>query len=272
MKELKREFLLVTPAIAAELLKNNNCNRILRPAVIADYAGQMARGEWRENTPERLLISPSGRLLNGQHRLHAVVESGITFTFEVAYNVPEDMFDIIDRGARRTPGDILSIAGVKNPILTAAIIVKFLNMGKKATGYATADKPSMKQIRNEYDNRPKFWDHIVDFANNSKKSFGGYLEPSLLGSWYALCSDISVKDADRYFAGLTTGLGFTNEKDPICQYRQYLLKNREEKHLHTALASTKLALFIKSWNMMRDQKLKSLRYSPKVEIDFPVLK
>lgn len=100
---------LITPEIAADMLTRNIGNRPLRPKVWRSYAADMKSGNWRK-THEAIAVSASGRLLNGQHRLTAVVHSGVAQTFWVAvYDTQEVAMDLpIDYGARRSLADILN--------------------------------------------------------------------------------------------------------------------------------------------------------------------
>ena len=100
---------LITPEIAADMLTRNIGNRPLRPKVWRSYASDMKSGNWRK-THEAIAVSVSGRLLNGQHRLTAVVHSGVPQMFWVAvYDTQEAAMDLpIDYGARRSLADILN--------------------------------------------------------------------------------------------------------------------------------------------------------------------
>lgn len=99
---------LITPEIAADMLTRNDGNRPLRPRTWQGYAKDMLAGKWRQ-THEAIAVTTSGRLINGQHRLTAVVHSGIAQVFWVAvYDSAETAMDLpIDFGARRTISDIL---------------------------------------------------------------------------------------------------------------------------------------------------------------------
>jgi hypothetical protein len=99
---------LITPEVAADMLSRNIGNRLLRPRVVKAYATDMTAGQWRL-THEAIAVTAAGQLLNGQHRLHAVVQSGRTQTFWVAvYETSETAMDLpIDCGARRNTSDIL---------------------------------------------------------------------------------------------------------------------------------------------------------------------
>lgn len=99
----------VTPDIAASLLERANFgNRKPKPVVVKKYAKLMANGDWRFS-PETISISKTGRLLNGQHRMMAVVQSGVTCRFLFATGFDDEVFSVLDRGATRTKADALSI-------------------------------------------------------------------------------------------------------------------------------------------------------------------
>lgn len=95
----------VTPAIAREWLKKNTQNRPLRKIYISKMAEAMKRGEWK--TTHQAIAMADGRLLDGQHRLLAFLESGLPkIEMTVAYNSDPATFDVIDVGANRSAGDI----------------------------------------------------------------------------------------------------------------------------------------------------------------------
>jgi hypothetical protein len=94
----------ISPAAAKELLATNDGNRRLRPNVVAPYAEVIRAGDWLI-TPEPIVIASSGRLLNGQHRLNAIIEAGITVYMFVVRGVAEEAFPAIDRGVSRSFAD-----------------------------------------------------------------------------------------------------------------------------------------------------------------------
>lgn len=101
----------VTPKMAATWLQQNTLdgksNRRFRRAHAQSIAEEMRRGEWKL-THQGIAFGTSGRLLDGQHRLTAIVESGTTQLMLVFIDVPEDTFANHDRGAMRGLADILS--------------------------------------------------------------------------------------------------------------------------------------------------------------------
>lgn len=97
----------ITPQRAKQILADSNFdNRKLKLRTVENYAAMMRAGEWR-TTPETLSVATNGRLLNGQHRLHAIVRSGVACTFLFVYGVDESVYAVLDRGARRSVADAI---------------------------------------------------------------------------------------------------------------------------------------------------------------------
>lgn len=104
---------LVTPEYAQELLKRNTSNRPLSAYTVEQYAAAMERGEWKFNG-DTIRISESNVMLDGQHRCHAIVKSGIPQRYIIVRGLPDEVFQTIDQGKKRTVGNMLAIAGEIN--------------------------------------------------------------------------------------------------------------------------------------------------------------
>lgn len=99
---------LVTPEIAAVWLGPNTGNRRLRKAHVNTLALEMRNRQWRL-THQGIAFGVSGRLLDGQHRLQAIVDSGVSAHLLVFVDAQEDTFTNFDRGAKRDVSDILQV-------------------------------------------------------------------------------------------------------------------------------------------------------------------
>lgn len=100
---------LITPQMAADFLKQNTGNRNIRHWWVRALAGAIRRGEWVP-THQGIAITQSGRLLDGQHRLEAIVLSGIPCWMLVVRDVDEEAFMVTDRGRVRSYSDITGLA------------------------------------------------------------------------------------------------------------------------------------------------------------------
>lgn len=107
-KKLDCEVVDLTPAAARELLDGNTRNRSLRRDYVRQLAGAMERGEWMVNG-EPVQVATDGTLLNGQHRLSAVVESGVTVPMLLVRGLPVATQKTMDVGTRRTLSDVLAL-------------------------------------------------------------------------------------------------------------------------------------------------------------------
>lgn len=122
------EIVEVTPEIARRLIETSNRdNRKIKPNVVKKYAKIMKNGDWKFS-PETISISKSGRLLNGQHRMMAVLESGVTCRFLFATGFDDEVFSVLDRGAVRTRADALKMD--KKLAECAALLCRLSSAGR----------------------------------------------------------------------------------------------------------------------------------------------
>ena len=104
---------IITPIKAEEYLARNTRNRNKKPMKIARYARDMAAGNWRF-TGEPLKFAADGTLLDGQNRLHAVIESGASIQTAIARGITLEAQDVMDTATPRSGADQLVINGYSN--------------------------------------------------------------------------------------------------------------------------------------------------------------
>lgn len=261
MAEIRYEKVLVTPEMAREILKNNPSNRTMVNTKIKQYAFDMGRNAWRDDTAEPIKLTENGRLVDGQHRLSAVILADKSVPFVFAYNVSLEAMKIIDTGLKRTNADMFQIRGIDNAPLLSSVIRKYLvYTGTKNYDPRSATVP-YDIIEKEYDESPEKWQNIVRAVKSFTKNFK-YVEPSILGAWYALCSDISQEDANFFFDRLSSGVGL-EEKNPILILRNLMIAGKYAE----LSVKIRYIYFIKTWNYFREKKMVSvLRYSTSDEV------
>lgn len=81
----------------------------------------MERLEWKLS-PQGVSIARDGFLIDGQHRVTSVAVSAIPVAMKVTYNVPDEVFPVVDTGKGRSAGDILAMLKVKNATHVATVI------------------------------------------------------------------------------------------------------------------------------------------------------
>lgn len=85
----------VNPARAAEMLSANTSNRTLSRSTVRSFAQGMGRGEWLV-THQGIAFDTNGVLVDGQHRLAAVIEADVPVEMTVFTDVEPGTFDVLD--------------------------------------------------------------------------------------------------------------------------------------------------------------------------------
>jgi hypothetical protein len=108
---MKTEVVMITPAMAEKWLKGTTSgNRPIRKNNLQRLIHDMKSGQWSLNG-ESIVLDDNGNVVDGQHRLRAVVDSGVTIQSVVVRGVDASAFEYIDLGVRRDGGDVLAVRG-----------------------------------------------------------------------------------------------------------------------------------------------------------------
>lgn len=81
--KLSTTTMLVTPKLAKEMLTKNR-NREIRPHRVQEFAGMIKDGKFRL-THHGIAFNEDGALIDGQHRLMAVMQAGIPIEVQVSH-------------------------------------------------------------------------------------------------------------------------------------------------------------------------------------------
>lgn len=130
---MKTELIKITPEKAKQLLKKNKKNRPVSQKRVKYYATLMEEGKWH-TTHQGIAVSKSGIIIDGQHRLIAVVESGVTVMMNVTTGVEEETFKYVDVGYTRTTSNIFAIEGIQRYTTHSSGISKYLTLSDLQTG------------------------------------------------------------------------------------------------------------------------------------------
>ena len=110
---------IITPSYAKQLLAQGIKNRPISEAAVLRYARDMAEGRWQSNG-QGIVLTEAGMLLDGQHRMHAVIRADVPVGMLVVRGVQQETFVTIDSGRARKLQDVLSIDGYRNANQLAA--------------------------------------------------------------------------------------------------------------------------------------------------------
>jgi hypothetical protein len=230
----------IGPDRAGELLEKNVFNRRITPQYLNILIGAMERGEWKFNG-DSIRIDKQGRVLDGQHRLQAVLRTGITIRVIMIEGLDPEVMDTIDVGKRRNFADILSISGHKNVHETASALRK---IEQCLVGKGNAKRLTIVQLENMLKGD---WADIVTKVQYCR-TCPRYVAPcSAVAAAYALFSRVNKVHAKRFIDGLTFGEGI--DRTAIKVLREQLMNNKTASHrYHTKQL---MAVIIVAWEAYR---------------------
>lgn len=242
---------LITPQIAKEMLGANSKNRKVKADRVKKYAIDIELGKWVQNTGESIKIASSGELLDGQHRLMAIIKADKPIEMLVVRGLDENVFKVIDSGVSRSSADVLAIQGIKSQHACAAIILKRFNLTDsllQGRMDIRLKKYSSNDILEAYLSDPALWDGIILNTSRWYNAFGKVIPQSTIGSLYSIFRDIDSEQAFQYFEYLSTGVDIKNKM--FYHLRNTLIKNKVSVKKMSQLKI--LALIVKGWNKFRE--------------------
>lgn len=255
--------MLITPSIAKQFLEGNVSNRMVNHHVVNQYSADMTKGQWKIDTGEVIKISKSNIILDGQHRLLAIVKSNVPIYFHVAFDVEDSVFDVLDTGKIRNTTDIFKINGIQKNTLLPSIIMQYNHiLANKYYIMQGYDKNTSQNLLKQYHEAPEFWQNVGRISNNYYLSFAKILMPSMIGGFYAFFVKSNIDLADSFFSQLCTGSNITN--NTILLLRNKLIQDKVSVKKMQKL--TKIIFIIKTWNAFAlNKELKNLRFDADIE-------
>ena len=258
MKTLKFIKQLVTPEIAKNYLLNNDGNRRVSPPRLLMYCDDILNGRWKEDTGECIKISVTKKVIDGQHRLLAIVKTGIALNLHIALDVNDDVFDVVDTGKSRNATDVFKIANIKfeNSIPSIISTYNILLDNRKFGGQIHKSKTNAMLLEQYYENE-LFWQNVAKKSHNWYLSFAKILTPSFIGGFFAYFYQLDKNKATDFINQLTTGIAIEN--DVITMLRNKLMQDKMSQRKMPL--NLKMALVIKAWNIfVKNKSIKQLKF------------
>jgi hypothetical protein len=269
MEKNKIEVVDMTPEMASKLLEKNIGNRAVSKNNLSFLKRQMKEGSF-VFCADPIRISESGRVLDGQHRLIACVETGIGFKTLLVTGMDDSIFDKIDTGRPRNAADVLHISQIKNATVVAAaakLILSYQKMKGKTFMMANSSEGYYKSgnFEKSFSNAEilEFAKNVdlqdaVLFAKQARQKLAIYT-PAEYAFLYHIFEKVGGSEArDAFMEKLISGISL-EPGDPVL-----LLRNRMISDLSTNLkipARLRQYLTFKTWNLFRQGvKIKVLTY------------
>jgi hypothetical protein len=255
----------VTPKKAAEFLQANTTNRPLSKSVVQSFSEAMQRGEWLV-THQGIAFDTNGVLVDGQHRLAAIIEADVPVELTVFTDVAEGTFDVLDTGKRRNAADVLAIEGEKSSTMLASMVrTVWLYENRPDLGWSGGKAAvTNHQIVQTLEAHPK----LRDFLSVGEQVSGetGMIKSAAGAASYLVTQINKRADLSEWFEGLVDGAGLSRQ-DPRLVFRRVMfsmarkqagqVQRRRDTREH-------FALYVKAFNAWADSEaVTTLRFTPR---------
>lgn len=107
-QEVIAKFVLVTPELASAMIDTIAVNRNSAASTVDAYADAMRKNKWQV-THQGIAFTNTGNLIDGEHRLHAIIKSKQPQQILVVTGLDDRVKLVIDAGRRRNDADRMRI-------------------------------------------------------------------------------------------------------------------------------------------------------------------
>lgn len=270
------ENLLITPDQAREILATRNGrNRAIRLNTVTKIANDIKEGRW-QCTHQSIAFDENNFLLDGQHRLQAIVQANKPCEIVVTYNVSRKTFSVLDCGVSRTASDNLAYSNVPRSKLVAPAIkhIVLYNRFPKRT-WSNLPFPTHSEIFDFYTKNAEIIDQISHLVLETTRKFTK-INPTGLAVTCYLAADAghSLTTIAAFCHGLGNGAGLCAD-NPLLIYRQFVINLKRATPVDRNLQQYSTACITKAFNYWFEGKtlkqFKAPQFPPMPVITVPLL-
>lgn len=266
--EISASIEVITPVIAKKMLEGNQDNRKLRKTRVAQYADAMKRGMW-DIQNDAITISKTGKLLNGQHRLSAIIEANEPCQCLVLRGVDDSAFTVIDSGLSRSVNDALTGVGAGANATHLTPIAKMLIAFDAGLNIYDTNALSLVQRQDVVDyvmKNNEILDWALAQARKADSNLGGIR--SAWGVFIILAAQKHGREKVEEFVNLVVeGVGLKPGDSPLA-LRNWITRQRGSWPRQAS--KNNIAIFIASFNKwMNNEKVSVVRPSGTTWETFP---
>lgn len=247
----------ITPEMAADILDHvNTHNRPVNHHTLAKYTVEMREGRWHDLIGEPISFDKEGTLLNGQHRLMAIRDSGKTQTLTVLSGLETATQDAMDAGAIRQAGQQLALRGWKNAAKSAAV-ARVLLQWQRGALVSDVFRPSTEITVGFAEQHRDLMETAVTIGIKVRKTVP--ILPAVTGAAafraFTMAAEhphrLTAEEVREFFSSLETGANLGTHH-PILTLRTTAVRRAANK----ARGTTPRELFnvVRAWNAWRKEE------------------
>ena len=252
----------ISPAKAKQWLGNGaNGNRRVSRQRVLQYQMEILSGSWDLNGAA-IVFDSNGGLLDGQHRLRAVVKADKSIKSVVVRGVPPRGRGTLDTGKARNVPDLIHMHGAstKNTSVVSAAILLYhhWHLGNFDRLHEMMSYKAPPHVIFETYQKNKDIHDAAGGSMQGTKVWIGVCPPSVAVFCHYVFWKQNKTKADAFIAQFRDGVGLTQES-PVLWLRNRMrsLYNKTQRAGRTFTNSTRLQIvswFFVAWSAYRDEK------------------
>ena len=231
------QIMLVTPDMAREWLKTNDRNRTPNRDKLSKIKYDLTHGLF-ELTHQAIAFDVDGKLIDGQHRLIEIAETGISAPLSIAYNAPRTAN--MDIGTKRTQKQALYMAGIiekkttEYDSLTYPLLsfMTFRSMGEQRVRTMTAINKHLLYLH---------YQMIIDPIINIGRSANGKCRSSVI-MYAMLCAynaGVDIETITKWHKIVETGDFYVDGNDELTRAGRSVLLFKKVANENTQISVTR---------------------------------
>lgn len=222
--ELSRR--LITPEAAQMMLENNAAdNRNIKKDVVAKYVRDLETGNWEASNPGVITLWEDGTMVDGQHRLTAIVKSGISVPMTIAI-VPSGV-SLFDTQAKRSDVDYFKM---KHDVTASNQLMCALTMYcSYSLGISKANAPTSEEKWDVYAENPERWNAANKMASGGKRSAVARRGYAVFAAYNAMAAGVSEDVVDAFFKVVNSGYPNSQKDNQAIAARNSMLEWKDKK-------------------------------------------
>ncbi|CAL9426761.1 hypothetical protein [Streptomyces sp. enrichment culture] len=274
---LTSRIITVTPEKAVSFLSRASVNRRLDKGQVKSLAEAIIRGEWRL-THQGIAFDSTGALLDGQHRLHAIIEANTPVDMLVFEGLSKEAFPVLDTGKRRSAADTLLSTGAKYlPLLSSTIrhVILFKTMPNDPWTGSRARVSNDRILAAYNEDKDRYGEAVTVGRELSRHLFAS--QTAVAVGFFVTTEVAPAADIDEWVLGLKSGASL-DPGDARLALREVPRDTQKRGSRRRMGMRDQVAIYIKAWNawiepekahMLRLRRLRKRESMPMpVEVKF----
>ena len=165
------EVVTMTPQWASQLLgQTKQRNRKFKRRHLERLTSTIQSGNWYI-TAQGIALDQDNNILDGQHRLAAVVRAEKPIQIMLGRNLDPGIFNVVDTGSTRTAGDALDILGSSKGKTVAAALKNYqLYYQYPKVKWSGNHTPAHTEVTKLYDLHKDYVENMIEEIARRRKS------------------------------------------------------------------------------------------------------